>query len=135
MNPAQVVCPNCNAQPGQPCTRPTNTGRVAVTWHHSSREAAAEGVADEIVTPPNHRGRSLAEAIAFWDDWIIPEMRETRTVVNEDSVELVVLITAEQAREWAGYDVDLERLAEAIPHSSIPEAIGVIAQSLNEGAI
>jgi hypothetical protein len=42
------------------------------------------------------------------------------------------LITAEQARSWAGRDLsaeDIERLAEAIPHSSIPDAIGTITAS------
>lgn len=32
-----VVCPNCNAQPGQPCTQPTETGRRNVQWIHYAR--------------------------------------------------------------------------------------------------
>ena len=42
------------------------------------------------------------------------------------------LITAEQATSWAGRDLtaeDLDRLAEAIPHSSIPDAIDTIIAS------
>lgn len=42
------------------------------------------------------------------------------------------LITAEQATSWAGRDLtaeDLDRLAEAIPHSSIPDAIDTITAS------
>lgn len=39
----------------------------------------------------------------------------------------VPLITPEQAREWAGFNVDLDRLAECIPNSSIPDAINTIA--------
>lgn len=37
-----VTCPNCNAQPGQPCTQPTDTSRKAVAWVHSAREVNAE---------------------------------------------------------------------------------------------
>lgn len=40
------------------------------------------------------------------------------------------LITNEQAIEWAGRDVDLGALAEAIPHSSIPDAISTIVANL-----
>lgn len=40
--PADVVCPNCNAQPGQPCTQPTNTARTPVLWYHFGRESLAE---------------------------------------------------------------------------------------------
>lgn len=32
------VCPVCNAQPGQACTTPTDTGRRIVNWVHLSRE-------------------------------------------------------------------------------------------------
>ncbi|QKY79991.1 hypothetical protein PQD13_gp79 [Gordonia phage Clawz] len=34
---AGVICPNCNAQPGHPCTQPTDTGRRNVTWFHNAR--------------------------------------------------------------------------------------------------
>lgn len=34
------VCENCNAQQGQPCTQPTDTGRKPVAWVHLAREAA-----------------------------------------------------------------------------------------------
>lgn len=40
--PARVVCPNCNAQIGKACTRPTDTGRMPVAWFHLSREAEAQ---------------------------------------------------------------------------------------------
>lgn len=40
--PLDSVCPACNALPGRPCTQPTDTGRRAVAWVHSSREVAAE---------------------------------------------------------------------------------------------
>jgi len=42
------------------------------------------------------------------------------------------LITAEQAAHWAGRPLvvdDVQRLAECIPHSSIPDAIGEIVAS------
>ena len=42
------------------------------------------------------------------------------------------LITAEQASSWAGRTLtadELDRLSEAIPHSSIPDAIDTIAAS------
>jgi len=42
-DPHTVTCPNCAAQPGQPCTQPTDTGRRNVTWHHLAREAAVSG--------------------------------------------------------------------------------------------
>lgn len=35
---AAIGCPNCQARPGEPCTQPTDTGRVAVPWFHLSRE-------------------------------------------------------------------------------------------------
>lgn len=31
------TCGNCQAQPGQPCTQPTSTGRTPVTWFHYHR--------------------------------------------------------------------------------------------------
>lgn len=34
-------CPNCQAQPGEPCTQPTNDGRRAVNWVHNARRALA----------------------------------------------------------------------------------------------
>lgn len=42
------------------------------------------------------------------------------------------LISPEQANSWAGRDLtpdEVDRLAEAIPHSSIPEAIATITSS------
>lgn len=42
------------------------------------------------------------------------------------------LITAEQASSWAGRALtadEIDRLAEAIPHSSIPDAIDTITRS------
>lgn len=36
------TCGNCNAQPGEPCTTPTDTGRRAVTWFHYGRLSGAE---------------------------------------------------------------------------------------------
>lgn len=36
--PRDVVCPNCNAQPGKACTQPTNTARSRVNWYHLARE-------------------------------------------------------------------------------------------------
>lgn len=44
------------------------------------------------------------------------------------------LITREQAEHWAGRplsDEDLERLDEAIPFSSIPDAISAIVDSFD----
>lgn len=32
-----VMCPNCMARPGQPCTQPTSTGRREVKRHHHAR--------------------------------------------------------------------------------------------------
>ena len=40
--PVLVACTACNAQPGQPCTQPTNTTREMVSWYHRVREDAAE---------------------------------------------------------------------------------------------
>lgn len=37
-NPRDVVCPNCNAPVGSPCTQPTDTGRRIVRWFHIARE-------------------------------------------------------------------------------------------------
>lgn len=39
--PRDFVCPDCNAQPGASCTRPTSAGRSPVEWYHISREALA----------------------------------------------------------------------------------------------
>lgn len=36
-----VWCQNCQAQPGERCTRATDTTRRPVEWHHASREADA----------------------------------------------------------------------------------------------
>jgi hypothetical protein len=35
-----VACPACNAQPGQPCTVPTDTSRKLVSWVHLARRAS-----------------------------------------------------------------------------------------------
>ncbi len=47
--------------------------------------------------------------------------------IEADRAQRPTLITPEQAREWAGFDVDLDRLAECIPNSSIPDSINTIA--------
>lgn len=36
-----LACPACNAQPGKPCTAPTDTSHRAVGWMHASRCEAA----------------------------------------------------------------------------------------------
>lgn len=41
MYPRDITCPACNAQPGHPCTQPTDNDRRTVTWFHFAREAAA----------------------------------------------------------------------------------------------
>lgn len=44
-----------------------------------------------------------------------------------------ILLTREQLEEWAGRslsDREIDRIAEAIPWSSIPEAINVIADTI-----
>lgn len=37
MNAVEVTCPACFARPGRPCTRPTDTTRVPVSWFHFAR--------------------------------------------------------------------------------------------------
>lgn len=47
-----------------------------------------------------------------------------------------ITLTREQLEEWAGRaltDAEMERLARAIPRSSIPDAIGVIALNMSDG--
>lgn len=46
-HPANHVCPNCNAQPHQPCTQPTDSTRTPVTWFHESRIALAREPRDD----------------------------------------------------------------------------------------
>ena len=36
--PIDRRCPACNANPGEPCTAPTDTSRRPVGWLHASRE-------------------------------------------------------------------------------------------------
>lgn len=36
-----IFCRNCQSKPGQKCTRPTDDGRVNVSWYHLAREADA----------------------------------------------------------------------------------------------
>jgi hypothetical protein len=36
--PIARVCPACQAQPGKPCTQPTENSRRPVTWFHLMRE-------------------------------------------------------------------------------------------------
>lgn len=43
-DPRLVACPNCNAQPGYPCTQPTDDARTPVSWFHLAREGAARQV-------------------------------------------------------------------------------------------
>jgi hypothetical protein len=38
-----VKCPACKANPGEPCTQATNTGRRNVQWVHNARRDLAEG--------------------------------------------------------------------------------------------
>lgn len=42
-----LKCAVCNAFPGEPCTRPTSTGRKEVGWFHSSR--LIDALDDEIL--------------------------------------------------------------------------------------
>lgn len=35
------VCPACNAQPGKPCTQPTDNSRTNVSWLHYARTTLA----------------------------------------------------------------------------------------------
>jgi hypothetical protein len=49
------------------------------------------------------------------------------SAVQADRQQRPLLITPEQAHEWAGYNIDLHQLAERIPNSSIPDAVSVIA--------
>jgi hypothetical protein len=42
MNARDVVCPACNAQAGEPCTSPNDTGRRDVKWDHMSRMERSE---------------------------------------------------------------------------------------------
>ena len=49
MNPAlSVACPACQAQPGQPCTTPTDTSRKPMKRYHRAREDA---VANQVEDP------------------------------------------------------------------------------------
>lgn len=41
--PLQVICPNCQARAGDPCTSPTSTGRRTIKRVHVAREEAARG--------------------------------------------------------------------------------------------
>jgi hypothetical protein len=40
--PLAVACPNCNAQPGEPCTQPDDRGRHPVQSIHFARALALE---------------------------------------------------------------------------------------------
>lgn len=40
--PLNVVCPNCNAQPGEPCTQPTERSRNPVKFFHYARITSVE---------------------------------------------------------------------------------------------
>lgn len=56
--------------------------------------------------------------------------------MNEDE-RRGVFLTRDQIECWVGRrltDDEVDRLDDAIPHSSIPEAIGVIADSLRDRA-
>ena len=37
VDPSHIVCPNCNAQVGEPCTQPTEHDRRTVSWFHFAR--------------------------------------------------------------------------------------------------
>lgn len=43
-----MTCPNCNVQPGQPCTQPIDNGRKPVSWVHLVR---AEVYRTKNITP------------------------------------------------------------------------------------
>lgn len=57
----KVGCPTCNAQPWQVCTRPSNTGRVPITYFHAKRSDLADETVDPdpVVLP----SESVAEAL------------------------------------------------------------------------
>ena len=46
-SPQNVVCPNCNAQPGEPCTQPDNFGRHPVKSFHYARVEKSQGAEPE----------------------------------------------------------------------------------------
>ncbi|SUE32668.1 Uncharacterised protein [Mycolicibacterium gilvum] len=66
------------------------------------------------------------------DNLPLPTGAELLTMLADALDAPAELITAEQASSWAGRALtadELDRLSEAIPHSSIPDAIDTIAAS------
>ncbi len=140
------TCNNCTDEAGIPrvpagVNHDLGPGAVVVVprdlFEHDLNEAPP--VLTETYYAAESRGRDLLAKLGLGDALTADDQDDINRVLHLVTVGLlgeaaVDLISAEQAREWAGYDVDLDRLAEAIPNSSIPEAIGVIASSLNEGA-
>lgn len=47
-SPETVICPACNAQPGERCTAPDSNSRHEVKWHHHARITA-------VSNPPKER--------------------------------------------------------------------------------
>ncbi|WP_199178305.1 hypothetical protein [Mycobacterium hubeiense] len=83
--------------------------------------------------PTDYRGpsRPSADQGFFFDDGdhALPEPR----VVPVDGSRPGVLITYAQLASWTGRELtesDLARITDALPHSSIPDAIGEIASAL-----
>ena len=58
-----VPCPACHAPANSPCTKPTSTGRTAVTWVHHSRKDA--WVAHDEVTDSNY---FLVFGVQYYDE-------------------------------------------------------------------
>lgn len=95
----ETVCPACNAQPGEPCTQPTDTGRRKVAYHHLAREEAASAGADAIqreTVPWSESRRPLPTSADVQHDMVnrAEKLREARerlaALIEEGDVVYVV---------------------------------------------
>lgn len=77
-SPITVECPACYSKAGEPCTRPTDTGRANVRWFHMTREALAD-ITNNYVTRVLWEGNVL-ESTEHGDQHHIAEAHYSNTV-------------------------------------------------------
>lgn len=103
------------------------SGDVDVASYHEGLRTAYEQVLVTIL------GIDQAVMDAYWDRGQAPAPAPPELPLLADPSNW--LITYEQVEEWTGYRMNAEEwdaLNEAIPHSSIPEAINTIVDTIKE---
>jgi len=116
----EKVCPACNAQPGEPCTQPTDTGRRPVTFVEEPEELQEPTLAEKV------RRISLGELVELAG-------AQSSTRQSDKLLETVRDEIADALEEDEG-KVTERRAWELIESAPSPYSTPLILQALGLGA-